>query len=230
MGAYKDAAYETNQVFIKVAVSHKFLPMITRRIMVLGASTTFALLNMRQDWLHRSICGNSQGGSQGGSRRLARVTLIATLHDIVGQIIDGKHVSEAVADECGDAHADDPMNDIDAPFVETPRKTRGSGVKRQKNTATVGKVVTVELPLRSPEMDPTCKHKYKARLFVEHRSQVWLHLDDVNWAVKYMYSQYVLKGVAYVSPDDAGPSAADEVEPPVHAGISVDDEVGSRMS
>ena len=63
-------------------------------------------------------------------------------------------------------------------------------------------------------MDPTCKHKYKARLLVVHRSQVWLQIDDVNWAVKYMYSQYVLKGVAYVSPDDAGPSAADEVEPP----------------
>ena len=127
-------------------------------------------------------------------------------------------VREAVPDEGGEARADDPMNDIDAPAAETPRKTRGSGVKRSRNLANNGKVVTVELPLMSPEMYPNCKHKYKARLFVEHRSQVWLHLDDVNWAVKYMYSQYVLKGVAYVRPDDAGPSAADEVEPPAHAG------------
>ena len=78
-------------------------------------------------------------------------------------------------------------------------------------------------------MDPTCTYKHKARLLVVHRSQVWLQIDDVNWAVKYMYSQHVLKGVAYVSPDDAGPSAADEVEPPAHAGISAADEEGSRM-
>ena len=44
-------------------------------------------------------------------------------------------------------------------------------------------------------------------LFIWDRRSVWLSMDDVDWAVKYMYAQNVLKGVGYVPPDSAGPSA-----------------------
>ena len=37
------------------------------------------------------------------------------------------------------------------------------------------------------------------------RKQVWLDGDDVEWALRVLYMQFVLKGVPVVSPDDAGP-------------------------
>ena len=44
------------------------------------------------------------------------------------------------------------------------------------------------------------------QLYVVDRKQVWLDLDDVEWALRFLYMQFVLKGVPVVSPDDAGPS------------------------
>ncbi len=98
-------------------------------------------------------------------------------------------------------------------------ETRGRGAKRPRENPGRGKVVTVEMPLVCLEVDPTGTKKHSVRLYVERRSQVWLHLDDANWEVKDMYAQYMLKGVAHVSPDDEGPSAASPVdaEPPVEA-------------
>ena len=43
------------------------------------------------------------------------------------------------------------------------------------------------------------------QLYVVDRKQVWLDLDDVEWALRFLYMQFVLKGVPVVSPDDAGP-------------------------
>ena len=43
------------------------------------------------------------------------------------------------------------------------------------------------------------------QLYVVDRKQVWLDLDDVEWALRFLHMQFVLKGVPVVSPDDAGP-------------------------
>ena len=91
---------------------------------------------------------------------------------------------------------------------QTPIKARGRGAKRPRKRTTCGTALNIDFVLECPEASPGCKEKRVARLYVIHKSQIWLHLDDVDWALKYMYAQYVLQGVPHVSPDDAGPSAA----------------------
>ena len=60
-------------------------------------------------------------------------------------------------------------------------------------------------PAISPEEDPTSTSTRTIQLYVVDRKQVWLDLDDVEWALRVLYMQFVLKGVPVVSPDDTGP-------------------------
>ena len=41
-------------------------------------------------------------------------------------------------------------------------------------------------------------------LYVVDRKQLWLDLDDLEWALRFMYMQFVLKLVPVVSPDGTG--------------------------
>ena len=38
---------------------------------------------------------------------------------------------------------------------------------------------------------------------------IWLHIDDVEWAIKYFYVQNHLKGVPLVADDSTGPALAE---------------------
>ena len=58
---------------------------------------------------------------------------------------------------------------------------------------------------RPPQVDPDCTQMRPVKLFIVDRKTIWLSLDDVSWAVKYLYDQQHLKGVPLVAPDDAGP-------------------------
>ena len=62
------------------------------------------------------------------------------------------------------------------------------------------------MPVRSPEEDPDCTEVRQIRLYVVDRKVVWLHIDDVEWAVRYLYVQNLLKGVPLVLDDSAGPN------------------------
>ena len=42
-------------------------------------------------------------------------------------------------------------------------------------------------------------------VFIEDRKQIWLSVDDVAWAVTYLFMQNQLKGTPMVHDDDAGP-------------------------
>ena len=208
MAGFRTAKFDTDQVLITAGTCSKRMSMETRRVQTGGKSVLFALINMRQEWLHKAIAGADQRTASGGGRsRIARVGLMTEFHNIVQKAWQGdieEEEEEAPDDDAGSA---DPMNDLDAPDVQTPIKTRGRGVKRKKHK-TGGRVLSCEFPLECPEANPGCKEKRVARLFVERKNRIWLHLDDVDWALKYMYAQYVLQGVPHVSPDDAGPSAA----------------------
>ena len=60
-------------------------------------------------------------------------------------------------------------------------------------------------PAVTPEEDPMSTSTRTIQLYVVDRKQVWLDLDDVEWALRVLYMQFVLKGVPVVSPDDTGP-------------------------
>ena len=62
-----------------------------------------------------------------------------------------------------------------------------------------------EVAANPPEVDPRGIERRRIRLFIIHKSQLWLHLEDIDWAVKYMATQFLLKGVAAVGEDGPGP-------------------------
>ena len=77
------------------------------------------------------------------------------------------------------------------------------------------------MPLHAPEEKPNSTEKTKIQLYVKDRKQIWLHLDNVKWAVRYLYAQNFLKGVPMVDPASRGPGAdqppAEPVATPVAA-------------
>ena len=109
-----------------------------------------------------------------------------------------------------DDNGADPMDDIDvaaAPVEGADRGRKRSRGQAKKANAARGKLLTVELPATCPELDPKSTEKRNVTLLIQDRKTVWLLLEDVDWAVKYLYAQNMFKGVASVPPEDEGPQA-----------------------
>ena len=69
-----------------------------------------------------------------------------------------------------------------------------------------GRILKCEMPKKCPEAFPCSAEKRIVTVYVHDKRTVWLLLQDVNWAIQYMYCQNVLKGVAQVPGDSAGPA------------------------
>ena len=67
------------------------------------------------------------------------------------------------------------------------------------------------MPDKCPESTPATwsgrRKTVNVTLYIVDRQQVWLDTLNVDWAVRYLYSQNLLKGVPLVDGDDAGPSS-----------------------
>ena len=63
------------------------------------------------------------------------------------------------------------------------------------------------MPARCPEDAPNCTEVRNIRLYIEDRVQVWLDLTDVEWAVRFLYVQNLLKGVPLIPEDSTGPAS-----------------------
>jgi hypothetical protein len=72
--------------------------------------------------------------------------------------------------------------------------------------------VQIDVPVKCPEEERRCELKRKVTIFIVDRKQVWLSIEDVEWALRYLYVHNVLKGVPLVSPDSAGPGATEAAE------------------
>ena len=91
----------------------------------------------------------------------------------------------------------------------TAGKVVGAGGRRQRYYGDCANIciLTVNVATRCPEVDPKCTRMRPAKLFIEGRQKVWLSIDDVEWALTYLFAQNQLKGVPLVCDDDAGPGA-----------------------
>ena len=69
-------------------------------------------------------------------------------------------------------------------------------------------IVTVNVPRDPPEIAPNCTQMRPIKLFIQDRKTLWLHVDDVAWAVEYLFAQVRFKGVPMVDDNDPGPSGA----------------------
>ena len=67
------------------------------------------------------------------------------------------------------------------------------------------KILLLSLPASPPELVQEPGERRTIKLWVGDRKSVWLHQDDVEWAVKYLFIQITLKGVPLVPSDSQGP-------------------------
>merc|ERR1712187_227081 len=109
-----------------------------------------------------------------------------------------------------DSEEYDPMTEVDQeqqPANISPTKTKSQEKKRKyyymnhaRNTT-----ISVAMPARCPEEDPGSTQVRSIRLYIENRKTIWLHIDDVEWAVRYLFVQNHLQGVPLVSDESPGP-------------------------
>ena len=77
-------------------------------------------------------------------------------------------------------------------------------IRYYKNVAR-NRIFVTNMPKHCPEEVPDCKEMCKITMYVEDRKTIWLCIDDVGWATRYLYVQNMLKGVPLVSADSQGP-------------------------
>ena len=67
---------------------------------------------------------------------------------------------------------------------------------RAKNTC-----IVTDFPSKCLKMHPECTDDTRSITFhVVNSAQIWLAIEDVAWAVQYMYDQNLLKGVGAAPP------------------------------
>ena len=171
----------------------------------------FVKMSRQEQWLVTACCG-SRNDTRGTA--FGRTTLLDLLRTHIMRKADGvDDLEDAIPIQAEDDEYD-PMNDIGSAsatnmlalgqttLLEVDKRGRTRYYKnRAKNC-----IVTVNVASRCPEVDPKCTQMRPLKLFITDRKIVWLSLDDVAWAIRYLFDQHRLKGVPVVDDDDAGPS------------------------
>ena len=137
-----------------------------------------------------------------------RTSLLEDLRDKVQKHCDGEMSSSPSVPIASEEY--DPMMELEQEqggSAVSPSKTKGQGITRARYYRNHAResIVTVDMPLRCPEEDPDCREVKQIQLYVADRKTIWLHIDDVEWAVRYLYVQNLLKGVSLVPEESTGP-------------------------
>ena len=199
---------EFGKIHMKGGHVAKALPMTSKTVEGPNRqNVTFIKLATSEAWLIAAVTGNSKYTSSS----FGRTSLLQELRDHISKMCDGEEVapsSVVAAVPQGDDY--DPMEEVeltDAPAQRSPSKAVGQGKKRTRyyKNLVVGKIVPLDMPVRCPEEDPQCTELRTIRVYVENRIQLWLDLADVEWAVRYLYVQNLLKGVPLIPDESTGP-------------------------
>ena len=205
--AFRPGKFEHSKVHYCGGLLKKPMPLTTKKVPVHDGEKIFVKMSASEPWLIGAVTGQKTHGL------LVRTRLLTTLHSFVELACNGELDTRAAEEEGGDEQKleYDPMEEIEVDDDDNPR-SRGVGyidpnskrARYQKNKAK-NRLLTVTVPAVAPEQDPMSTSTRTIKLYVVDRKQVWLDLDDVEWALRVLYMQFVLKGVPVVSPDDAGP-------------------------
>ena len=196
--AFRPAKFEFSKVHFSGGLLRRPMPITTKKVTVHNGEKIFVKIRQNEAWLVGAVSGQKAHGA------LCRTTLISTLHSFVEQACNGELDSRAAEEEGGDEY--DPMQEIEVDDGTHSRSRGRARLRYPKQNKSNNWLVTVTVPAVSPEEDPMSTSTRTIQLYVVDRKQVWLDIDDVEWALRFLYMQFVLKGVPVVSPDDAGPS------------------------
>ena len=211
--AFRPAKFEFSKVHFSGGLLRRPMPITIKKVTVHNGEKIFVKIRRDEAWLVGAVSGQKSHGV------LCRTTLIDTLHSFVEQACNGELDTRAAEEEGGDEY--DPMQEIEVDDG-THSRSRGGGEwdpisKRARYTQNKAKnrLVTVTVPALSPEEDPMSTSTRTIQLYVVDRKHVWLDLDDVEWALRFLHMQFVLKGVPVVSPDDTGPVFTPRIAKPM---------------
>ena len=187
-----------------------FMAMTTHAVSEGENQKVFCKISINQQWLCKAICGNKTRNIDASTCRLQ---LLQDLHALVtktwrGRPSDGPAAAVAEAD----APNDDPMNEIaggdDSGPADAKRRRGVVSQRRSRANSCKGKIFTFDLPSFCPEAFPTNKETRCISLLMLDHQTIWLSIDDVDWVVKYLYAQYMLKSIQVLPDDDPGPCGA----------------------
>ena len=188
---------------IHISGGHNTKPMLATAIVYedasRGTTTTFVKLASTEAWLLAATTGSTKAAGSA----FGRTTLLERLREQLRQFYDTPLAPITTEDN----QAGDPMDDILEGAASSPRVTTPQGQRRGRRHTThpQNTVLTVRMPVRCPEADPTCTEFREVKLYVRDRDTIFLHIDDVEWAVKYLFAQSELKGVPAVDESSTGP-------------------------
>ena len=173
-----------------------------------GKCSTFAKLLATEAWLMIVTTGVQKPFHTA----IGRTSLLNELRAHVCRLCDGDREGESVSTDTGDNY--DPMTEVDqgaggsggGTDALAPARGRVAHRSRYYRNSAKHRIATLDMPARCPEEDPGCKEVRKVRLHIEDRKTIWLHIDDVEWAVKYLFVQHQLKGVPMIAEEDVGPA------------------------
>ena len=202
MSGFKSVAFDFGQIHMRGGLLNKALPMQSKTVREHAGSAerTFVKISCNETWLCKAVSGDSRWRNVG----CARQSLIERLKDLVLKAANGE-LESASSDHLSDA-IPDPMDGI----VESPSRVdeehRVCGWKRRRYRGAQKQIFKVRMQER-PEEEVGEDHQEQRviSLYVDDRVTIWLALEDVEWAVRYLYVQHVLKGVPLVSEDSTGP-------------------------
>ena len=201
-----------------------FMAMTTHAVSEGENQKVFCKLAIREQWLNKAICGNKHRDSVS-----CGLQLFHDLHKIVHRIWTSRSPSGAAAAVAeAAAVSGDPMDDVAfGDDDDHPRKKRRRGVVAERPTRAnpcKGKVFTCNCPSVPPEAFPSNKETRCISLLALDHQTIWLSIDDVDWALKYLYAQYMIKmdevlpadgpGQHGVPAESAAPAAAESAAAP----------------
>jgi len=159
-----------------------------------------------EGWLVSSTCGPNCGGRHSA---FSRSSLLNTLRDCIVRKANG---IDGLGDDAAVAAVDDeydPMDEIGSAPTRGPNTIQldvdKQGRSRYYGNRAKNCIVTANVASRCPEIDPTCTQMRPVKMYIVDRKTVWLAMDDVAWAIRYIHEQVHLKGVPVVADNDAGP-------------------------
>ena len=146
------------------------------------------------------------GSKRSSTGSFGRTSLLDGLRAKVQTYCDGEASRSSGVAMASDKY--DPMVEVVQDEIDSPSKINVQGHKRLRYHGNIANtsIVTLDVPARSPEEDPECTEVRQIRFYVVDRQAIWLHIDDVESAVRCLYAQNFLKGVPLVPDYSAGPN------------------------
>ena len=189
-GGFRPVTFSFGQIHISGGHGGKALPVNSKTVAdpAGNKNTAFVKMSWSEPWLLFATTGQRRyyAGSFG------RASLLEDLRQKVQTRCGGEGSSADGAQMLDEDY--DPMMDVEqdgGASQGSPGKIKRQGQKRMRYFRNVARdsVVTFDMPARCPEEDAERTEVRQIKLHIVDRKEVWLHIDDVEWAVRYLYVQ-----------------------------------------